>query len=173
MNKYKTIPGFDNRYAISKDGEVVSYVNTKPKIMKHITLKSGYIVVNLHKLNNKGKPLVRSVSFLLLSTWKGPRPSPKHKARFIDGNPKNLSLSNLEWATSNNIMSDTLNKIKHTMRRKKRKRIIIVSDGIAATGKLLRSSVQYVIDTGEPTYLGFYAFTEEGYAKWVEKNGKK
>lgn len=119
MNKpkdFKDIPGYEGRYAISKDGEVYSYpkktnnnAQIAGKLMKPFLNNKGYYVISLIK--NKLRKCIR-VHRLVAYTY---IPNPKNKPQI---NHKNFNKSdnrieNLEWCTaSENNRYKKLKKVK-------------------------------------------------------------
>lgn len=101
-DEVREIPGFP-LYAIALTGQVwsVKPPNSRspmrkiPKLMK-VHSANGSWRVHLH--NDSGSTHM-SVAGLLLSAFVGTAPFEGAKATFIDGNPSNFALSNLEWAT--------------------------------------------------------------------------
>lgn len=56
----------------------------------------GYIQ---HGLSIDGKLYQRMAHVLVLMAFRGPRPTPKHESRHLDGNRRNNAIGNLEWGT--------------------------------------------------------------------------
>ena len=91
---YKDIPGYSN-YEVSNLGNIRNK-NTR-YVLKAVVLDTGYCVVNLKSdKTNKFKRvrIHRAVCFAFL-----PNPEDKPTVNHIDGNKKNNTLENLEWAT--------------------------------------------------------------------------
>lgn len=87
----KDIPGFEGRYAVDMGGNVYSY--HKGDYLKPGIASGGHLTVSLGSRNS------RSVHELMLTTFVGPRPSPNHVTRHIDGDHLHNCILNLEWAT--------------------------------------------------------------------------
>lgn len=103
------INNFSN-YHITKEGKVWSSSNTryhKPKWLKNILGKHGYLYVNLRK---NGKRYVKYIHRLLLEHFVIPCPDGM-ECRHLDNNKLNNSLNNLCWGTHsrNKHDSDTMN----------------------------------------------------------------
>lgn len=87
---FKDVPGFEGRYAVDPYGKVYSY--HKCGLLKP-GLSGTYLTVSFGRNNS------RCVHELILTTFIGPRPSPNHVSRHLDGNSLHNSIFNLEWAT--------------------------------------------------------------------------
>lgn len=101
MNKQKTktgrgiewrrIPSAPGYFA-SADGQILSRVRRKPKIMKPILSKSGHGYIFVQKKK-------RWIHHLVLEAFGFSRPSGL-ECRHLDGNPANNHIHNLQWGTS-------------------------------------------------------------------------
>lgn len=100
--EFKYIPGYGMNYMINKNGIIISYLGKKPKILKHIISQGGYKMVALYA-PDKRKNVFRTVASVLLETFGSNKPSSKFKCTYIDNNKDNLTLSNLKWATKEEI----------------------------------------------------------------------
>lgn len=95
------IDGMENLYRISSFGRIQSCalrLNEKIGTWHEVKPWSdgfGYLVVTLC---SGTKRLAKKINVLVLLAFTGPRPI-GHCARHLDGNPKNNSLENLQWAT--------------------------------------------------------------------------
>jgi len=111
--EFKFVPGYGNRYAISRNGNIISYACKNPIFLKKLTHKHGYMMVALYDKEgikyHKGG-VFRTVGSVLMDTYGPPKPSPKCKVIYIDGNRKNLNLDNLRWGTQDEIMKIMTNK---------------------------------------------------------------
>ena len=87
------IPGFEEEYGISEDGEVYSY---RLKRFLKTTLDKGYYRVSLTK---DEKSYLKFIHRLIAETFI-PNPDNHPFVDHIDRDPKNNSLSNLRWVTS-------------------------------------------------------------------------
>lgn len=98
---WKDVPGYNGDYKVSNFGRVKSYKNNKwgrtkhPFLMSQIEDAHGYWTVSLCKdSKHKRKRVHRLVALAFI-----PNPENKPEVNHIDGNVKNASLDNLEWAT--------------------------------------------------------------------------
>jgi len=91
MRWLRDIPGFEGKYAVDMGGNVYSY--RKGTYLKPGMASGGYLTVSL------GRRRSRCVHELILTTFVGPRPSPKHVSRHLDGDKLHNCIFNLEWAT--------------------------------------------------------------------------
>lgn len=88
------IPGYENLYAISRDGSV--YNLKRGRFLKHTLMSVGYFHVNLAK---DGKIKSGYIHRLLMLTFFPCENSSDLDVNHIDGNKANNALSNLEWCT--------------------------------------------------------------------------
>lgn len=96
---YVPVKGYENYYAISKDGEVISFRFNIP--LKH-SISAGYPVVHLYK-NKKSRTC--SIHRLLAEHFidnPDNLPLVNHK----NGNTLDFSLENLEWVTASYNVKD-------------------------------------------------------------------
>jgi len=103
----KDIKGYEDLYAITKDGRVWSYakpcssidgmwMKQTPMVHKRV-VKKDYLVFTT-ALTKKGKQKRFLVHRLVAITYI-PNPENKPQVNHIDGNPSNNHVSNLEWST--------------------------------------------------------------------------
>lgn len=88
----KVILSCDNKYSIDEYGNV--YNNLTGYVLRGTTIDKKHRYQKVHL----GKKFYNT-HLLVLETFVGPRPTPKHTANHKDGNRYNNSLSNLEWCT--------------------------------------------------------------------------
>ena len=93
-------PRYD--YAVSELGELGNQAMLKPWLNI-----GGYLEVNLSR---KGGWDRRSVHSIVLETFVGPRPSPEHQARHLNGVKTDCRLANLCWGTAKENYED---RIRH------------------------------------------------------------
>ena len=163
-------------YKISPDGEILSYmIKGNPRPLKTFTLKSGYIATNLypgHRNTYLSQKIIKQkiVAHLVLLTFGPPKPSPKHKVRYVDGDRSNINISNLVWATQKDISTILMTKIKDKMKRP-RKQVIVVIDGMNTAGNLLNENISRIIDKNDKKKKkrDFMVFSPEGYDQWRTK----
>jgi len=79
---------------VSTSGRVVSFNKKQPRQLKLSRSGIGYKTV--------GDPRVKRhyLHTLVCETWHGPRPTPKHQVRHINGNMNDNRLDNLAWGTA-------------------------------------------------------------------------
>jgi hypothetical protein len=150
-------------------------MSSEPKLLHTFKTKNGYIAINLYRKHARGDSYnakhLYIVAHLILLTYGPPKPSPKHKVRYIDGDRTNISLSNLVWISKEEIMRTIINKIKKTMKRRERKQIIIVVDGQNNASDMIKDSVIKLIDKNEEKRKKrpYLVFSPEGYEEWKTK----
>lgn len=71
---------------------------------------NGYLVCSLHV---EGVQLHRRVHRLVCTTFHGPKPSPKHEVRHLDGDKLNPAAINLAWGTSAENKADSMRRLAH------------------------------------------------------------
>lgn len=103
--KYKVVPGF-TAYAVGQDGTVLSKMKRgiwkKMKVGLGRPDKRGIRRPTINLVSDIGKRRRKGwcIAALVLTVWKGPRPSPGHDAcHFPDKDIRNNHISNLMWAT--------------------------------------------------------------------------
>ena len=176
----KWIPGYRGLYAISRKGDVYSYsVSTPRKLVIFSSGLKGYPTVNIYKPKpydehvieyNKSKQHV--VANLVLRTYGPPPPSPDHsRVLYKDENVKNIDISNLAWTTQADIARKTLNRIKHNMKRKRKRQIVVVINGRNHASTLLGTNLMDYMNTQRPTKQDFLVFSPEGYLKYMIEKG--
>lgn len=114
---WRDVVGFENSYEVSDQGRVRSKDRSWPqrsrsgtvyehavkgRVLRPGPTNYGHLSVVLGRGNTK------MVHALVLEAFIGPRPSPKHDSRHIDGNPKNNLLINLAWGTRSENIKDAV-----------------------------------------------------------------
>jgi hypothetical protein len=107
----RPIPGFEGRYEITEDGRVYSVPRLDIKgiprggfYMKPTrNKKTGYFDIRLCGETSSKR---WKIHVLVTLTYHGPRPSPLHDCRHLDGNRTNNLKSNLAWGTKKENMAD-------------------------------------------------------------------
>lgn len=83
-------------YGVSEDGVVWSAKSGRWKKISGAVGQRGYLQ---HVLCVGGKFRHVMAHVLVLTAFRGPRPTRKHESRHLDGCRQNNALSNLEWGT--------------------------------------------------------------------------
>lgn len=108
---WKDIVGYEGIYQISDTGRIkrilASQGAQQGKILSLSLDGGGYLCINLYK--NKKKTRHR-IHRLVLQTFIGIQPSPKHETRHLDGCRINNKYTNLTWGTRRENMEDA---VKH------------------------------------------------------------
>lgn len=94
---FKWIEGFERRYAVSRDGVVLSFVTTKIRKIRPYRSGKGYRKVTLFDAN--GKP-VKLFVHRLVATAFIPVVEGKPYVNHIDGVKDNNKVNNLEWCNA-------------------------------------------------------------------------
>jgi hypothetical protein len=93
MERWKNIPGFELKYAVSDRGRVYSFANKGWRFLTpRVRRNSGHVSVALNGVKQ------RYIHELVLTTFVGPCP-PGMQARHLNGVPNYNWLDNLEWNT--------------------------------------------------------------------------
>lgn len=95
--RWTDLIGYEGKYIISSEGKIRN-VKTEKNLKIHTTIGKYKTCI----LSKEGKSETRSVAKLMLLSFKIDNPDNYKRFRFIDGNPENLKLDNLEWCKSNN-----------------------------------------------------------------------
>lgn len=100
MPDRKAIPGFEGRYEASTDGVIYSLLRRKRPISQHFvgTGSTCYAYVGLRR-TPKGKTEHFTIHGLVLLTFRGPKPTPRHQGAHLNCDSFDNRLSNLVWAT--------------------------------------------------------------------------
>lgn len=100
------IPGYNKKYLLYEDGQIVSYCKKVPVLRKPHINTSGYLHV---RLNCNGKDHSVSIHVLLAQCFI-PNYDNLPAVNHIDGNKLNNSLSNLEWCSHSHNMKHAYDK---------------------------------------------------------------
>jgi hypothetical protein len=126
IENWRPIPGYEGVYEVSDLGRVrflgrqISvqgrFTRTyPPKVLSPSPAGKGYLQVSLF---SDGAQRWFKVAKLVCLAFHGPKPSPKHETRHVDGVRTNNRANNLCWATKS---SNALDKVFHgTWRGRKR-----------------------------------------------------
>ncbi len=110
----KGVPGYEDRYAATKDGRVWSY--KRSKFLSPSIDKDGYLKILLY--NGQGKSI--AIHRVILMTWKPVENMENLQVNHKDENKQNNNLDNLEWMTcKENINYGTGIQRGHESRRNK------------------------------------------------------
>lgn len=106
------IPGFEGRYTISESGEVTSFVQREPRVLRGKLGTDGYPRLCLSRGGgDRARWMLRHR--LVLLTYAG-QPPEGHEGRHLDGNPLNCHISNLEWSDHRtNVLDKRQHKTDH------------------------------------------------------------
>lgn len=98
-------------YMITEDGVVISVASNwrgyGPRVLTQAPNDDGYPSV---RLVIEGRRKRVAVHVLLATTFLGPRPSPAHEVRHLDGNKTRSVLANIAWGTTKENAQD---RVRH------------------------------------------------------------
>ena len=100
----KWIPGQENRYTVTEDGIVTSYVQRMPRTMKWKVPRDGYPRVSISP-GDGSLASWQMVHRLILLAHVGPAPEGM-VARHLNGDPLKPHLSQLAWGTQSDNLKD-------------------------------------------------------------------
>lgn len=102
------IPGETGYFADTK-GHIYStrgrYGATEPRMLREAPTHDGYLRVRL-SLGVKGKTRHQAVAPLVARAFLGPKPSPGHQVRHLNGNRADNRPENLRWGTARENAAD-------------------------------------------------------------------
>lgn len=101
---FKSIPGYEGIYEISKKGHVRRIDNYSQGRPLKYRFRSGYPIVQLSK---QGKVTSYYVHRLVLITWDR-LPESGEQTRHLDHNRLNCHINNLKWGTATKNMNDMI-----------------------------------------------------------------
>lgn len=93
--EYLEVPGYEDRYLVSKDGLIKGVHIKQGVILKYSLNRRGYHKIKLQK---GGKKLNTFVHRIVARTYL-PNPQNFPEVHHKDGNPANNNVENLEWCT--------------------------------------------------------------------------
>lgn len=105
MERWRSVPGYEGRYAVSDKGRVRSFLGRPTKSRQGLlaqTLNAGYLKVSLRK---DGKTRTVGLHVLVAEAFLGPRP-PRHDVAHNNSNPLDNRLTNLRYDTRAGNMKD-------------------------------------------------------------------
>jgi len=102
--RLRWVPPFEGRYAVTDDGRVFSWARgwSTPSGARELSLavqhrRSGHHRVQIYV---DGESWYKGVHQFVLRAFVGPRPSPKHETRHLNGVPCDNRPENLKWGTA-------------------------------------------------------------------------
>jgi hypothetical protein len=119
MKPCPSFPGYsvtaDGRVFTHRKGEMIGRGGKRVKIdlayareLFGTTASKGYTIVGIVVAERRSRPV--GVHQLVADAFHGPRPSPAHQVRHLDGNPANNSASNLAWGT---VAENAADRLRH------------------------------------------------------------
>jgi hypothetical protein len=121
MTRWLPIPGYEDRYEVSDDGQVRALPgpgrgrSRQMRVMKTPKGSRGYLQVELWRGDGHGSR--RKVHNLMLEAFVGPRPDGAFGLH-ADDDPDNNTLSNLRWGTPSQNILDIVRNGNHNNARK-------------------------------------------------------
>ena len=103
-------------YKLTPDSHVISYMGWRQwgrhpesgRLLAEVPNKYGYLYVRVQ--TSEGKRERRYIHQLVAWAYTGPRPSPQHEVRHLDGNNTNNTKDNIAWGTRS---ENALDREKH------------------------------------------------------------
>lgn len=114
---WRPVVGFESAYEVSNLGRVRSLDRSWKQLSRHgkeyVHRRKGRVLrpgpSNYGHLSVVlGRGNTRMVHALVLEAFRGPRPSPKHDSRHINGDPADNRLDNLVWGTRSENIRDAV-----------------------------------------------------------------
>jgi hypothetical protein len=106
--EWRPAVGYEGTYEVSADGQVRSLPRNTTRggvLSRRMAKRGGYWAVNLVQ---DGRERTRMVHTILAEAFLGPRPSPRHQVRHLDGDALNCTVTNLAWGTPRENMLDRI-----------------------------------------------------------------
>lgn len=100
----KEIPGYEGYYA-THDGHILSMRSGAAHRIAE-RWHRGYLHVNVRR--TASKVYKEPVHKLVLLAYRGPKPTPLHQCRHLNGKPINNSPSNVKWGTGKENAEDSI-----------------------------------------------------------------
>jgi hypothetical protein len=116
VDEWRVIPSFPD-YEASSGGHIRSYKQLRPRILSGWIGGGGYRQVKISDEWNGGKRTI-TVHSLVCEAFHGPKPSPKHEVRHLDGDRLHNAASNLRWGTASENRHDSVRHGTHYFSRK-------------------------------------------------------
>lgn len=137
ISAWADVPGYESRYLVSIDGEVLSLLRNK--IMKPSANQGGYLYVRLVSLD--GSQSHSRISRMVLSAFDR-MPNQGEEACHKDGIRTNNRLSNLRWDTRTGNQGDRVAHGTHSIGERNPSAVLDVSK-VLEIRELLSSGVTY------------------------------
>lgn len=96
--QWKDVPGYEGRYMVSDRGRVYSVKKDRVMTVKVLPRDSAPLA-QIRIVDDFGKGKHTNIARLVLMTFVGPAPTPRHQAMHKDGDTLNNRVGNLRWAT--------------------------------------------------------------------------
>lgn len=94
--EWRPVPGYESLYEVSSLGRARSLHRGAPRLLALGPHPGGYRVFHLYR---DGVRTSTTLHVAVTLAFHGPRPSPDHEARHLDGHKPNCRADNLAWGT--------------------------------------------------------------------------
>lgn len=135
--KWKSIPGFEGLYEASTDGRIRNTATGREIGSKGITVKLA---------RPDGTHVISTIPRLILTTFKGPAPSPRHKAVRLDRSVNNNALRNLAWKTRSEFPPKALLDAKQVKEARKLARRGVPQAELAERYGVSRATIRQLVN---------------------------
>jgi hypothetical protein len=116
-------PDVASPYEVSTLGRVRSWAWRRYRLLRPSPNQSGYRLVSWRK---DGRRYSRQVSHMVLETFVGPAPTPRHWALHGDDDPGNDALTNLRWGLPVENSLDAAVRNRHKGRRLSKEEVLTI-----------------------------------------------
>jgi hypothetical protein len=154
---WKPIPGWEGLYEVCAETQEIRSVTRiigqhrrgrgfprtqQGKILRPVSMANGYLAYSLRK---DGKSKWVNLHAAVCFAAHGPKPTPQHRVRHLDGDPLNNRPENLRWGTQRENCQDTVRHGRSTRGEKNSQTVLSESDVIEIRRRCSRGETQGVV----------------------------
>jgi len=150
---WKPIPGWEGLYEVCAQTQQIRSLTRiigeglgrgfprtqRGRILRPTKLKNGYWA---HSLRRDGKNTWFYVHIAVCLAAHGPKPTPKHRVRHLDGDPLNNRPENLRWGTQRENCQDTVRHGRSTRGHKNSQTVLTEASVIEIRRRCFRGDTQ-------------------------------